>query len=261
MKEKFLPHFQFINQFTKETLHCMHVEVETNKISEFVFGLLDRLNKASFFHVTYFENLNNYIFLEFSRGITIRAIMMDMLITVKAISLVLKYHENLKEESAKEIIDYVETVFADGNKSTKDYFKELFDAGKIDDSKYQQLHRSVNDLIKDLESEGKTKINIKKLYQDVNEYGLGNALRIYDRYLYYSKLDHYSRAYSLMVNRSQVEMEKEWLIDLENMLAQNYQLHYLLVTYFPSNDFLKTQFEKSESYVDKFRMLNASTDH
>lgn len=203
-----LSHLDFFIDQVPKTLSHFH-QKEINAIQKFALGLLDRLLKVSLSLKVILEKINKIPELEFSAGIIMRAVILDMLIGLNFYKILKdSQSENYSTEKRKYLLeDFCNKILADGLDTTARSLKLGKDLGYISNKKLEEVFNNF--------------ANNQKLYlkshsgngeMPESKYGRGNSptqlfkniacdpemkkiASIYDLYLFYSKYDHFGALY------------------------------------------------------------------
>ena len=197
----------FINHIPKALQY--YDQREVNSVQLFALGLLKRLNHASNSLMLILENIEQKPQLDFSAGITIRAILLDTLLG-------LNFYKLLKDNLPKKLPDeqiklltteFCDIILADGLENTVKYFELARTLGFISNIEHKQL---LNNFITNYSTYFEPHLNngqmprvkfervkgpIELFKVIAGDSDMKNISRIYDLYLFYSKYDHFGILY------------------------------------------------------------------
>jgi hypothetical protein len=182
---------------------------DVNSVQFFSLGLLKRFLHASKSLKLVLENIYLIPDLDFSAGLTVRAIILDMLIGLNFFKL---FKDNLpkklSDEEMKELTtSFCDKILADGLENTITYLELSQTFGFVDNSKlketYNNFSRKYDKFLNTHPGDGsKPKVKLsrapvtKDLFKNIaSDTEMNNISRIYDLYLFYSKYDHFGVLY------------------------------------------------------------------
>ena len=182
---------------------------DVNSVQFFSLGLLKRLLHASKSLKIVLENIYSIPDLDFSAGLTIRAIILDMLIGLNFFKLLKdNLPKKLSDEEMKELTtSFCDKILADGLENTITYLELSQTFGFVDNNKlketYNNFVRNYGKFLNPHPGDGsKPKVKIsrapstKDLFKNIaSDTEMNNISRIYDLYLFYSKYDHFGVLY------------------------------------------------------------------
>ncbi|MBA3284396.1 MAG: hypothetical protein H0U27_04970 [Nitrosopumilus sp.] len=207
MKETFT-HLEFFIRHIPITLKHYNKK-DVNSVQFFALGLLKRLLHSSKSLKLILENIPSNPDLDFTAGLTIRAMILDMLIGLNFFKLLKdNLAKKLSDENMMELaITFCDTILADGLENTITYLELSQSYGIINirqlKEKYNNVARNYAKFLEPHSQNGvKPKVKFtrapgtKTLFKEIAaDAEMNNISRIYDLYLFYSKYDHFGILY------------------------------------------------------------------
>lgn len=225
-------HLSFLKSIIAPTLDYFGNK-HVNNTQFFCLGMLDRLLKACNYVDYVIKKEEDIELLEFSAGLTIRAILLDALIVINLYKLINDF--SLEGKTEEEILNKAEEYcciyLADGLDMTVNYIQSSKDAGILTGF---QVEKAFNEMVKEFneyfhphqndgsspKSKYKQAPSSSKLFKIlINNIGTKRYVEIYDLYLLYSKYDHFGVLYYKFQNIS---------ID-EKIVRLNKAVNYLII--------------------------------
>ena len=238
-------------------------EKEVNEVQQFSLGLLRRLEHGSISLKILLEQFQPIPEVDFSAGLIIRAIYLDMLISLNYYK-VLKdgLNNKLSEHDLKNKVDlYCKTVLADGLDQTSKYLEQAvsfgFKTAKELREVFNVFAKSYPTYFKDHPGDGSKPKSIfpkadsptklfKKLADDVE---MRDISGIYDGYLYYSKYDHFGELYFDTHNSSNSEKLKMATKAIRLFTRHCAILYEALDRTTPNDEIVKEEYKKVVLYM------------
>jgi hypothetical protein len=182
---------------------------EVNELQYFALGMLRRLEHGSISLKILLQNFEETPEVEFSSGLIIRALYLDMLISLNLYKIFKENHEkSASETEAKESVSiFCKTFLADGLDQTATYLQQMvsfgFKTNKELQEAFNSFAKSYPTYFSNHKGDGSKPKSIypkaagpselfKKLASDKQ---MKYISAIYDSYLYYSKYDHFGILY------------------------------------------------------------------
>ncbi|MBN8694086.1 MAG: hypothetical protein J0L69_12900 [Bacteroidetes bacterium] len=209
-----------------------------------VLGLLERLKYGSLHlkSVLSSESINS---LEFSAGLTARALLLDQLIGLNLYRLteIARVKGQLEAEMEQNTEDFCEKHLADGFHSTIVYVEQAQTFGFITfeekKSLYNELVRKYGYYFEEYSGNG-AKLNVrtekpddnKTLFKKLaNDSVLAPVAKIYDSYQYYSKYDHFSLLYFHLTREPLTKRLENLYACIEGFIAYEAALCLMLAVF------------------------------
>lgn len=254
-------HLDFAARIANEI--CQHLQAkESLSLNEsFILGLSERLKFSVKGIDTLLCELQDIPELEFSIGIILRAMLLDILIGLNFYRIVSESY--LKGISSEEMLrlsqEFSEQMLSDGLDKTLDYFELSYKLGFISEkdllSKYDAVESKYNIFFKKRSNcmsrpvvKHKKFHAPKKLFELLANSSTKKLSQLYDQYLFYSKYDHFGIQYMDIIR-----IQYSFKMQVMSEVIQHLSLHamniaFMLNIFYPS-DFAKAKSEESESYV------------
>jgi hypothetical protein len=221
-------HIDFLRTNIPITLNIFN-DKDLKPTQLFAIGLLERLYYSSFSFGLQIDDYKKFKQLDFSIGLTLRALLLDALISFNLYKTI--YDLENSEQSILDIEnvadEYCNRVLADGLRQTVKYFQTAKDCNLIDDTKlkdnfndialYYQfyLHNHNSDGSPPKVSFDKPMPNPELFKNLANDNDLSFLSRLYDAYNFYSKYDHFGILYFRVIRQDL----KSCLKQFENCIA------------------------------------------
>jgi hypothetical protein len=173
------------------------VNKNQNEVERFVFAGIEKTRKISSTILRLYSEMNDNNEVEFSLGILVRSLLMDIILVLKIKKLYADYEGIISDEFKSDLktccykiisdgtSHFIEEIFASENLSTEDkkefsskfvsIFPEAFDTSSEKPKLYKDFRTS-----------------LKGIYESSKHPKLVNRETIYNLYSYYSKYDHLS---------------------------------------------------------------------
>jgi len=251
----------FVNHISKTLNHFNDKEV--NEIQLFIIGLLQRLKHTSTQLKITFRNIVTIPELEFSAGISVRALLFDTLIALNLYK-ILAEAENAGT-SQKEIEEiakkYCIQMLADGLTTTINYAELSKNVGFIDEAKlkvsYNNFAISYKDYLEDHLGDGsKPKVKFKKAPKTTELFiqlamttELKEISKIYDAYVFYSKYDHFGILYFDILKISLEDRFIHLKKSIRILVGHQVNLFSILNKFSNGDKFVEEQYKISENYL------------
>lgn len=260
--EKSIKHLDFFINQIKKTSTNFH-DQDLNDIQYFSIGLLERLEYSSYNIKLILENISIIPELDFSAGLSLRAILLDSLITLNLVKL---WNENTNICTDLEleaiISGFCKTVLADGLGNTLNFFEQSKKLNFIGEEKLKNYYNNIvnkypNYFLEYKFDGTKPKVSVDRLIKTPELFGLlaqnketRTLSKIYDAYSYYSKYDHFGIQYFKVINSPIEESISRIKTCIEIFVEHQYHLYFFLNQFSNFNHFIKEQFEESIRYRD-----------
>ena len=259
-----IKHLDFIISQIKTTRAYFDDFELKNDVQRFSIGLLERLQYASSSIKLTLQNINTNPELEFSAGLSIRAIILDAILTLYLTSI---WNDNNKcsdRELEAKISGFCKSVLADGLMQTLNFYELSKKLNFIDEEKLKTYYNKVavkypNYFLGYTFDGTRPKENFDKLKKNTELFNLlaqnketRSLSKIYDAYTYYSKYDHFGLIYFEVINSPIEERIIRIKTCIEIFLEHQYHLYYFLMQFSNNNTFINDQFETSMRYRDVF---------
>lgn len=260
--DKILQHLNFIIETLKATNSYLYPKQLTST-QLFCLGLNERLYNGCLSLKLLFDKVDAIPQIEFTIGITTRALLLDTLISMNLYRI---YKEQRKQGKSVDEIDavakvYCETILSDGIDKTFDYLQLAKDFGYIDDTHLQKSFNTMAIVHKPFleahNNDGKRPtMKIKGYYSPVRLFKelaqtkeLKNVATLYDTYLFFSKYDHFGSLYYQAIREGLPRKIDTYINAFEAYVASMAFLHIVLEESSPNDDFLIAQGYKSNKYL------------
>lgn len=261
--KKCIDHLEFfVNNIQKTQLHFNHVDLNFGQ--QLAIGMLQRLLHVSITFKFTLENIEKFPQLEFSAGLSGRAVILDTLIITDLITSLVEPEEKLTQEQLKiKSEELIKAILSDGLNSTLDYFAIAYQYRYVNETKAKILFNSFalryKDFLKPKEMDGvkpevlfKKQINAKDIFIKLAKEPITKDLgKIYDTYLFYSKYDHFSAMYFDAINTPLEKKIQHLNTCIEILISHQMNLFFILSYWSNNDDFVKEQFNKAAAYSEK----------
>lgn len=253
----------FIQLIPKMLLHFQ--EREINSIQKFSLGLLDRLLKVSLSLKVIIQKIDTTPELEFSAGIIVRAMILDMLIGLNFYKLLKDcLSKNLTNDAIKYLLqEFCNRALADGLDSTAKSLKLAKDLGYISSS---QLEEAFNNFGHNQKKFLNTHLGKGEMPE--SKYGKGdspsvlfkniacdsamkNIAGMYDLYLFYSKYDHFGILYFETLDISHNENKERLTKAIRLFVNHCANLYDIIERVSEKGEFITSQLKTVEVYLDQ----------
>lgn len=236
---------------------------DVNSVQFFSLGLLKRLLHASKSIKLVLENINSIPDLDFSAGLTVRAIIVDMLIGLNFYKLL---KDNLPKKLSGEEMKELTTSFcdkrlADGLENVISYLELSQTFGFVDNNNlketYNNFARNYGKFLKPHSGDGsKPKVKFsrapttKDLFKNIaSDTEMNNISRIYDLYLFYSKYDHFGTLY-FDVENSLLQEKINRIKKAIRMFINHFAILFdILERVSPKDTFIFAQYKIANDYL------------
>lgn len=226
-------------------------------------GLFERLYNSCLSLQLLFDKIDKVPQIEFTIGITTRALLLDALISMNLYRI---YKDLRKQGKTREEIEaaaklYCETILSDGIDKTFDYLQMAKDLGYIDDIHLQNSFNNMAVVHKPfLEAHNndgtRPKLKIKGYYSPTRLFkelaqtkDLKNVATLYDTYLFFSKYDHFGSLYYQAIREELPKKTNTYKNAFEAFVASMAFLHIVLEESFPNDNFMLSQSYKANKYL------------
>lgn len=256
-----IKHLNFFNKLIPKTLLYFRNK-KIDSIQEFALGLLDRLNKSSEALSLIVKRIDKNPNLEFSAGIIIRAMILDMILSLNLYKIL---KDNLdKRLSGKELKALVEEfcnkVLADGLDNTAKSLKAAKEFGYINERQLKQVynnfafnhqrflkqHTGNGEMIESKYGKGDSPTYLfKKLAEDSK---MRKIAGVFDQYLYYSKYDHFGVLYFETLKSTEEENKTRINKVIDLFVNHCLNLYDILDRASVQDVFIAKQTKKAEKY-------------
>jgi len=198
----------FFTQLIPKTLSYYNKK-EIDSVQEFSLGLLDRLYKSNISLKLLLQNIDSTPELEFSAGIIVRAMILDILIGLSFYKLLKdNLSKGLSNEEFKNLVqEFCNKILADGLDNLAQSLKMAKDFGYINSHQLKAIYDNIS-----INHKRFLKLNLENGAIPESKYGRGDSpttlfkklasdsamkkiAGIYDLYLFYSKYDHFGILY------------------------------------------------------------------
>ena len=254
-------HLEFIRDNIPVILHIFdNKELKSSQI--FALGLLERLYNASFSFSLQVENYQKFKQLDFSIGLTLRALILDSLISFNLYKIIYDLEKSsLPKNEIEEVVDeYCNRVLADGLQQTIKYFSSAKEINLIDDEKltsiFTDIGNSYSFFLKDYKFDGtEPKVRFEKppsnpkLFKRLAEDGdLQFLSQLYDAYSFYSKYDHFGILYFRLIRQNLERCLYQFKNCIRILLKHLVNLLFILNEFSDDNDSLKQEIILATNY-------------
>lgn len=260
--DKILQHLNFIIDTLSKTNSYLYPKQLTST-QLFCLGLFERLYNGCLSFQLLFDRVDKIPQIEFTIGITTRALLLDTLISMNLYRI---YKDLRKQGKSAEEIEavaklYCETILSDGIDKTFDYLQMAKDLGYIDEIHLQKSFNNMAVVHKPfLEAHNndgtRPQMKIKgyysptKLFKELAQTkDLKNVATLYDTYLFFSKYDHFGSLYYHAIREDFSKKTDTYKNAFEAYVASMAFLHIVLEESSPKDDFLLAQGYKTNKYL------------
>jgi len=179
----------------------------------FVFCGLQKTSRISQTCLRLYPEMNEENELEFSLGLLMRSLLMDMILVLKFKSICFEYKGNDKEELKKLVKDFCYMIINDG---TKHFIEEIFSSEKLTEeekkehaNKFASVFSNAFDFSNDKPKlKREFRFSLTDIYKQSNGEAFVTAETIYSLYSYYSKYEHLSHWTSVASTHFPFEQRK-----------------------------------------------------
>lgn len=257
-------HSEFIISHSEKILKYFN-DKKLDHSQLFIIGLIERLRNVCFIINYTLENILKIPEIEFSCGITIRGILLDILIGLDLVRLLVEAENSkLENDDLVDIIQKYSTyVLSDGLNSMITFLKKSKDYKFLENEKqevaFKNILKNYGEFFEADPSDGitpvaksKRRILASQLFDNLASNDETNQLAtIYELYLFYSKYDHFSalyfQAFKTPISFKIVSIEKS----LRLLLNHQVTLLSLLIRTEKYDTFISEQFRIAQVYAFK----------
>lgn len=257
-------HIEFFVNHISKTLNYFNNK-EVSKIQLFTIGLLQRLKHTSTHLKLILKNIINIPELEFSAGISIRALLLDTLIALNLFKILIESEKaQCSKTELEEIVKkYCNEMLSDGLSTTISYAELSKSVGFIDEAKLKESYNnfaiSYKDYLEPHLSDGsKPKLKFakalkpKELFTQLAKTAeLKEISKIYDSYLYYSKYDHFGILYFDILKSPIDERFMQLKKSIRILVGHQANLFAVLEKFSNGDKFVEEQYKISENYLSQ----------
>lgn len=261
--EKILEHINFLQVNSQKTYDYISQKKEY-KILFFCSGILKRIDDTTTSSRILFNLLEQNEKLEFTIGISYRAILLDILIC-------LNWRKKIEDAKIEKLsiteIESLSTTFcniylSDGLKYAIKSHSKINNTNKsIEISELYKLFKTnYVEYFEDTQND-ESKLNLKfkgakSGSQLLDELLLNNDLKdaskqIYQTYDFLSKYDHYNILYFDIINQKLQEKLIQYENVLESFVIHLYNTYYILSFFMKNDEFITKQYEIASNYLKK----------
>lgn len=238
---------------------------ERNEVMMFCMVMLDRLNFASEGLKVLLNGYLNNTKLDYPAGIVIRSVLLDHLIVLNAMEV---YGNHLDDTTrfGAEMQAYCLMMLSDSVKNTLDYFEMLEGTVPADIMKnmYTNLVNMNPECFHPYTADGSKPVlkttsykSAKAIFKTlVNSKNMKSYASVYEAYLYYSKYDHFGQMFYSLARLKPLDHLAHIDQALKTFPRSLMFTITLLITFYPADEWLKTQLDDTMKFIDGLEGLS-----